>query len=342
MLQMSLLAFSGLLGGLLREGRKIGVAIGLLIGTLLMGLYMGEQTLWLTLNESLIAIFFFFLTPKMLFTKISKYIPGTVEHATVQQDYAKRLRDVTASRVEQFSHVFQHLAQSFLSQPVVADEEKERYTDIFLSQVTEKTCQVCFKKEQCWESKFDDTYRLMKELFQTIEVHGEIKKPHLFGEWAKHCVKSQKVIEAMEQEFEQYKTHLLYKKKMTESRRLVADQLSGVSQVMNNFAREIQREGEAHHVQEQQVLDALEGLGLSIRYVEIISLDEGNVDIEISQPMCHGRDECSKVVAPLISEIVGENIMVAKKECEFYSDGYCKMSLCSAKTFKIATGISSA
>jgi len=342
MVQMSLLAFSGLLGGLLREGKKIGVAIGLLIGTLLMGLYMGEQTLWITINESLVAILFFFFTPKVVFTKISTYIPGTVEHATVQQDYAKRLRDVTASKVDQFSQVFQHLAQSFTAQPQVADEEKEHYTDVFLSQVTEKTCQVCFKKEQCWEQKFDDTYRLMKELFQTIEVHGEIKKPYLFGEWSKHCVKSQKVIETMENEFEQYKTHLLYKKKMNESRRLVAEQLSGVSQVMNNFAREIQREGEAHHIQEQQVLDALEGLGLSIRYVDIVSLDEGNVDIEISQPMCHGRDECAKIVAPLLSEIVGENITVAKKECEFYSDGYCKMSLCSAKAFKITTGISTA
>ena len=41
--QMSLLAFSGLLGGLFKEGRKIGVSIGLVIATLLIGLY-GEGT----------------------------------------------------------------------------------------------------------------------------------------------------------------------------------------------------------------------------------------------------------------------------------------------------------
>jgi stage II sporulation protein E len=342
MLQMSLLALSGLLGGLLREGKRVGVAIGLLVGTLLMGLYIGEGTLWNTLNESFIAIMAFFLTPKSIFTKISKYIPGTQEHTNVQQDYVKRLRDVTANKVEQFSQVFHQLSHSFSSQPQNIEEDKDRHVDLFLSQVTEKTCQVCFKKEQCWEKKFDDTYRLMNQLFQTIEVQGEIKKPYLFSEWSKHCVKSQKVIDVMEQEFEQYKTHLLYKKKMSESRRLVAEQLSGVSQVMNNFAREIQREGEAHHVQEQQVLDALEDLGLSVRHVDILSLEEGNIDIEISQPMCHGRDECAKIVAPLLSNIVGETIAVAKKECYFYSDGYCKMSLCSAKTYKISTGISSA
>lgn len=342
MVQLSLLAFSGLLGGLLKEGKKIGVAVGLLIGTLLMGLYVGEVILWKTLNESFMAIMLFFVTPKILLTKISKYIPGTQEHNNVQLDYSKRLRDVTANKVGQFSQVFHQLAHSFSSQPQNVEEEKDRNVDLFLSEVTEKTCQVCFKKEQCWERKFDDTYRLMNELYETIEVQGEIKKPHMFVEWSKHCVKSHKVIEVMEKEFEQVKTNLLYKKKMNESRRLVADQLSGVSQVMNNFALEIQREGEAHHVQEQQVLDALEGLGLSIRYVEILSLDEGNIDIEISQPMCHGRDECAKIVAPLLSDIIGETITVTKKECDFYKDGYCKMSLCSAKAFKINTGIASA
>src|SRR5699024_7822637 len=37
--QMSLLAFSGLLGGLLKEGKKIGVVAGLFVGTLLVGIY---------------------------------------------------------------------------------------------------------------------------------------------------------------------------------------------------------------------------------------------------------------------------------------------------------------
>ena len=40
--QMSLLAFAGLLGGLLKEGKKIGVGIGLLVGTLLIGLYRSD------------------------------------------------------------------------------------------------------------------------------------------------------------------------------------------------------------------------------------------------------------------------------------------------------------
>src|SRR5690606_18787542 len=78
--QMSLLAFSGLLGGLLKEGKKFGVAAGLLVGTFLIVIYGESITLMGSITESLIAILLFFLTPASWFSNISRYIPGTEEH----------------------------------------------------------------------------------------------------------------------------------------------------------------------------------------------------------------------------------------------------------------------
>src|SRR5690606_3674784 len=50
--QMSLLAFSGLLGGLLQEGRKHGVSFGLLVGTFLVGMYGDAGLLAPTILDS--------------------------------------------------------------------------------------------------------------------------------------------------------------------------------------------------------------------------------------------------------------------------------------------------
>jgi len=111
---------------------------------------------------------------------------------------------------------------------------------------------------------------------------------------------------------------------------------------MSDFAREIQREGMELSFQEKQVSKALESLGLSIRRVEIHSLEEGKVDIEISQPSCYGRDECAKIVAPMLTEILGENIVVKERHCEAQKDGSCTMCLASAKTFEIEIGVAGA
>lgn len=171
--QMSLLAFSGLLGGLLKEGKKLGVSAGLIVGTLLIGFYMNSgaglpSSLW----ASAWAVALFILTPNSWVTQLSKYIPGTEEHHSEQQKYLQKVRDVTAVRVGKFSDVFQALSKSFtLEQPKV-DEGQAEEVDYFLSHVTEKTCQSCFKKEKCWVSKFDDTHDLMTDLMHELDEKG--------------------------------------------------------------------------------------------------------------------------------------------------------------------------
>ena len=77
---MSLLAFAGLLGGLLKEGNKIGAAIGLFIATLLLGMYGdGSADIVKTISETTAATLLFFLTPYSLTSKLAKYIPGTAD-----------------------------------------------------------------------------------------------------------------------------------------------------------------------------------------------------------------------------------------------------------------------
>ncbi|QOR66720.1 stage II sporulation protein E [Cytobacillus suaedae] len=342
--QMSLLAFSGLLGGLLKDGKKVGVSIGLIIGTLLIGLYgEGSNQLLATLYESLIAIGLFLVTPRIITSNLAKFIPGTSEHSAEQQQYLRKIRDVTANRVSQFSTVFQALSNSFSNYGLpIEEEDQDREIDYFLSNVTEKTCQTCFKKEQCWSKNFTTTYDYMKKIMHEIDDNSVVYNHQLNREWDKHCVKSKKVIDAIGKELSHYQANQKLKKQVLESRRLVADQLLGVSQVMGDFAKEIQRERENHHLQEEQILESLQAFGIEIGHVEIYNLEQGNVDIEMSVPYCNGSGESEKIIAPMLSDILGETISVKKEECSAYPNGYCHVSFGSVKAFVIETGVAHA
>lgn len=340
--QMSLLAFSGLLGGLLKEGKKVGVGIGLLIGTLLIGLYgEGSSQITSTVLESLVAILVFFLTPRDFILKLAKYIPGTTEYWKEQQQYLRKFRDVTAGKVEQFSTLFETLSNSFSNVDVPIDvEDREQEVDYFLSNVTEKTCQMCFKKQQCWTKNFDKTYDFMQTIMVSCEKEDQLCK-RLKSDWSRYCIKAEKVIHVIGQEQNQFQAGKKLKKQLLESRRLVADQLLGVSKVMDDFAKEIQKERENLEIQEEQIVDALRDAGVDIGHVEIYHLDEGNVDIEISIPTNeHGESE--KVIAPMLSNILEETIVVKKIEKGFYPNGYISVSFGSAKQFVIETGVATA
>ena len=342
--QMSLLAFSGLLGGLLKEGKKAGVAVGLLIATLLIGLYSeGTSNIMITLYESLIAVALFLLTPTSLIQKIAKHIPGTTEQADEQQQYARKIRDVTAQRVEQFSHVFEALSNSF-SQIDEYDkkEEDEKELDYLLSNVTEKTCQVCFKKEQCWGKNFNITYESMEEImYQLSENDGQLPQKTA-SEWGKYCRSAPKVITAISQELMYYEANQRLKRQVKESRKLVADQLRGVSAVMEDFAKEIKRERQSHHQHEESIMEAIQEFGLHIGNIEIYNLEQGNVDIEMNVPYCQGRGECEKLIAPMLSDILGETIVVHSEKCATDSTGECEVVFRSAKKYTVETGVAHA
>ncbi|HWO76038.1 MAG TPA: stage II sporulation protein E [Bacillus sp. (in: firmicutes)] len=339
---MSLLAFSGLLGGLLKEGKKPGVAIGLFISTLLIGMYgQGEGTLVKSLYESFAAIVLFFLTPKVLTSRIAKYIPGTTEYAQEQQLYMRKVRDVTAKRVNQFSAVFQALSNSFQQIESADEEDESKELDYFLSKVTEKTCQTCFKKDYCWAKNFNTTYDGMSKIMQDLENnHGQLSQK-VKRDWSKHCTRSNQVVEAIRHELTFYQANQKLKRQVKESRKLVANQLQGVSEVMGNFAREIQRERENHEAQEEQILDALQSFGLDVSQVEIFSLTQGNVDIEMTVPSSYANGECEKLIAPLLSDICGENIVVQQKE-QLFLGGDIHVTFRSSKRFTVSVGVAHA
>ncbi|CEG29563.1 stage II sporulation protein E [Bacillus sp. B-jedd] len=336
---MSLLAFSGVLGGLLKEGRKAGVSVGLIVATLLIGMYGETGTaLQTTMIETAAAILLLILTPTSITAKIAKYIPGTPEHTAEQQKYMRKMRDVTAKRVAQFSNVFEALSKSFSQHDIeTGDENKE--LDFFLSNVAEKSCQTCFKKEHCWTRNFSTTYGYMEEIMLQMDQSKASVPPKLAREWEKLCSRPKKVMEAIHQELAVFQANQKLKKQVQESRRLVAEQLLGVSEVMGDFAKEIQRERENLHKQEEQIMEAIQEFGIQIDQVEIYSLEQGNVDIDMTVPFCNGHGECEKLIAPMLSDILGETIIVSSEDCGTYPNSVCQATFRSAKAFTVDSGV---
>lgn len=342
--QMSLLAFSGMLAGMLREGKKGAVMLGMLLGSSILSIYFsGPGDVMTSTWESCAAIALFLLTPRSVISMISKYVPGTNDHSKSQHEYAKRVRDLTAERVTQFSRVFRQLSQSF-GQVAGTEEISKRSGEVdhFMNAVAEGVCSSCIKRSHCWDAKFYQTYKYMTDVMSAVEENPEMTEQHIPKEWMRMCGKTGDVLQEMKQQYGLYQHDMQWKRQIYDSRQLVAEQLSGVSQVMEDLAREIQREGQAMYRQEEQIREALEQLGLSIQGIEIISLDSGHVEIEIVHAFTRGYDECRKIIAPLLSDILDEHIAVLHESSVSPKDGLATVLFGSAKTFEITTGVAGA
>lgn len=339
--QMSLLAFSGMLAGMMREGRKWAVGFGMLLGSSILSIYLtGSKDIISSTWESCAAVLLFLLTPGSVMRMIAKYVPGTQDHTKTQHEYAKRVRDITAERVTQFSQVFKQLSRSFGQVSSSGDMAKRsEEMDHFMNAVTEGACSTCYRRNSCWDGKFYQTYKFMTEMMTAIEEKPDLTKRDLPANWSKMCTKTDQVLELMKREYDLYQHDMQWKRQIYDSRQLVAEQLSGVSQVMEDLAKEIKREGQAMYRQEEQIREALEKLGLSIYSIDIVNLDQGNVEIEIVHAYTRGFDECRKIIAPLLSDILGEHIAVTGESERGGKEGLTTVTFGSAKTYEIVTGV---
>jgi stage II sporulation protein E len=343
-IQISLLAFAGMLAGLLKEGGKFAVSLGMLLGASILSIYVGDQAAIIASTwESAAAAVIFILLPRALSRNLSKYVPGTKENMKTQYEYARRVRDLTASKVEQFSEVFRMLSNSFKQIAVQGDSVKREIEDgHFMNMVANKTCLNCWKRKECWDVKFNQTYGFMMEIIVALEAGRKLEKRDIQANWKKACIKPDQVLIEMKKHYEIYQNNLHWKKQVLESRRLVSDQLEGVSQVMDDLAKEIKREGHEMVLQEEHIREALEQMGLAIVGIDVINLEVGKVEIEIIHQYMNGFDECRKIIAPLLSEILRENIVVKKEQLSQKGEAFYTVTFGSMKQYHVDTGVASA
>lgn len=341
-LEISLLAFAGLMAGLFQEGKRIGVSLGFLIGSSVLSLYNpAQQDFWVSTQESLIAIILFILTPAIFLQSVARYVPGTVDNQMAHQEYVRRLRDVTAQKVERFQELFRELATSFRDDTTKRRREEEDQVHQFVNNVMEKSCLGCHRFSRCWEQNVMRTYSGMTNLMAIIETKGAAKPIQVPESWAEHCIKPDQVIENLQGQYLYHEQSNYWREKMLDSRRLVYDQLQGLSDVMEKLSEEIRQETQVMAAQEEQIEEALSQLGVSISRVDILSLEEGKVEIEIL--MNHGDhlDECKKLIAPLLTEVIGEPISVYRKTRQ-EGTGHALITLGSAQKYLVKTGAANA
>lgn len=333
--QIALLTFAGLLAGLFKESKRAGAACGFLLGAAILSLYHQQhQVMFVSIGETCIAILFFLFTPKSWLHFLARFIPGTPENQTLHQDYVRRLRDVTASKVDDFVHLFRDLAQSFGEDVGDKRRNHEAYLQTFVEQITEGVCRNCHRSQRCWEMNVVRSYQEVVDLMAYVENHSE----GIPSTWDAYCIKAEQVAAEVRSQYQHEGEYRFWREKVEETRRIVDKQLTGIAEVMEQLSAEIRHETQVLSAQEDMIHEALEELGLSIQRVDIINLEEGRVEIEVTMPYRDAFDECKKLIAPLLTEVLGEPIAVYRKVIKGHTGGSL-ITLGSEQRYRLQTGV---
>ncbi len=332
--------FAGVLAGLLHETKKPVVAVGFIIGSGILTLYVANHQMLLDeMIATLLAAIGYFLTPNHLIQEGANLLPGTVRHTVSQQEHVRRIKSLMTSRIQEIATLFSQLSGSFngASEPM---ERQQMVNHQIVERTVHQICDHCHYQSRCWDKNASLTLQSMSDAARILDINPDMTKESMPADLTGLCIKPDMLLGTMKGARELVNRHQYLIQQLRESRQIVADQLSGVAEIMLDLAQEIQTETGANHRQESAILKALIQLGLEVEDVEIISLEEGNVEIEVLQLHSSPHDEAGKLVAPLLSEILGETITVRSVE-KYTEYAAARIRLSSARQYQVLSGFAS-
>lgn len=337
--QVAILGFGGLLAGLLRDTHRIWIALTFVLSTtVLTTTYVHTfAPLLAQIIAASAASLFYLMTPAALLGELRSFVPGTSEHTVSERARANRIHALLSEKISEVSLVFDELSKSFSDAEDTEYAAAQQLVTQIVSATSQTVCSACPRRSKCWDKESVQTYQAMSNTLKNIEAaSGKRAKPT--AELRDRCMRIDPLLNTLRYNLDITNRDAKWMKKLREHRTLLSAQLSGVADVVRTMAQELNEEQKTSLSEEEQILAAIEQLGIYVDDVHIVSLEPGKVEIEIVQPTEGAYENSARMIAPLLSGILGENISVAHVDGE-PGVGPCTSVFASARRFQVQTAV---
>lgn len=336
---VAILAFSGLLAGMLRDAGRVwaGLAFVLSVSVLTAGMNGDWTTLYPVVVAAGAAAVLFMLTPKSFRKEVATYVPGTKEFRESEQHRVRRIRTLLSEKIVELGGVFDELAATFADTGETPLMSAQQLLDHTVGAAAKSVCTACPRRGKCWDKEGLATYQAIVDTVAKLETTNSPNvSPSL--ELKERCIRIDSMMGVLRHNLEITDRDAKWIEKLREQKTLVAAQLNGVADVVKSVANHLEKGNENSQAGEEQILAAFEQMGLYVDHVHIVSLEPGKVEVEVTQPSQGAYETSVKMIAPLLSGIVGEHITV--RQTGEVGAGPCHSVFTSANVYDVQAAVS--
>lgn len=338
---VAILGFAGLLCGLLKDTHRLLIGIVMIASTTILTATQAHtfSPLMMNLTVSGIAVVLFMITPKRLEQEIRSYVPGTREHTASERERVQRVNSLLTEKIQKVSHVFDELSVSFADDGETEYVAAQQLVTKIISSTSRSVCATCPRRSKCWDKESMQTYHAMANTLQSIEKN-QSKRPSPTKELRDRCIRLDAIMKTLKYNLDVTHRDAKWMTQLREHRTLLSAQLSGIASVVRGMAVQLEQEQRSSLSEEEQIIAALEQLGLYVDDVQIISLEPGKVEIEMTQPTEGAHENSIRMIAPLLSGILGEHINVSEVRVPTTGGPYISV-FTSARLYQVQTAVAS-
>ncbi len=278
----------------------------------------------------------------VLFFLLPKTIVGRGENDKKNEDEIfvnQTMQSLEKSKLKEFSDSFLNLAATFKAISGTKDSlEKEDKNELF-DELSEKLCKDCSNCNLCWNSNFYDTYQGAHHIMEVVEKNGTITFHEIPDGFKNRCICLDHFLFETKRILEVAKLNLSWNNRMAESRAAIAEQLSEVANIIDDFSNDLYKTARNTEAIKSKMMYVLKSNHINVKKIAVYEKRSEKQEIHITAKMNQGRCITSKEVASIMSDAISKRMRPSDRCKNVIGKEYDTFIFVEDADYKAMTGI---
>jgi stage II sporulation protein E len=334
-------ALCGLLSGVLNKLGKLGSSLGACLGNVMLTVYLsgsGEAIVYL--KELVLAIGVFLILPHKLFEAAGSFFGTATARYEDRKGHSTRIREITVERLKRFSRGFNELSRTLREISRTSTVSNNQDISSMFDRVAERVCKDCSLCMHCWDRNFYNTYQVMFTILERLDSKGRVEQNDIPQYFLERCERIGYFVETVNNACELFKSDILWKSKMGESRGLVTQQMEGLSRIISNLASEIEKDIQFKCDMENLIAQQLTKNGIRVDDVIAFENSKGKYEITLYYKESAAKKLPTAALEKAVSHVIGRRMV--RDRAAVYKKKQKEKSiirLVEEEEFRITTGV---
>ncbi len=265
-----ILGFCGLVTGISSQFKRPGIILAFIIATRLLSLYFGGWSDSVFSGfESIMAICIFTLVPNSVLLRIKSFFSYNV----LQSKEFRKYRETITLKMQNTINSLNTLAD--LSKQTLG-KSRENLNDLSsLYDITaNKICRSCGLKFICWNKEAFDTTDTLNKAVNILNNTGCLTNETVPVEFKQKCVRYEAFINELNRTYLKHKSQYQWQNKVEQSQKMLSVHLEGVSDVIENFSKDISKTPCFNKLDESKIMYNMEQSAIKCYDITVVKNHE--------------------------------------------------------------------
>ncbi len=305
-------SFCGFLSGVFSKFKKGGVIAGVILANGIMAVYTSSaMEAVLSIYEVAVASVIFGFIPSSAAEMVGEAFSLEREN----RESIMRIKIGIKARLNSVAAAFENMSRTMDRLSVKCNNDDGDVAVLF-DTTAERVCAKCRKSTICWGRDFDDTYREMFKLLETLKAKGVAKPEDVPKRFEANCINTVKFLEELNHQFDIYRVRQVWHSKISESRKLVGKQLGGMSEIIEKITEDIDTETGRSAASAYQIRSRLELAGVKVKDINIMQDKYERCRVELVVRTDDAKGKGRRSIEKIIKSISGCSKMVKEEVLE--------------------------